>query len=458
MATPDAIQDIYAREVVSGFDLHKPEIQNELFRRFGNQGVGYFQTLRTMGFETPSANETYGHFEENRIHESFQVRSNVSDPGVGADADVTLHLDDLDASNRFYPRKYDQVLFPNEVVGYIADIDVSTPAAPVLTIRPNDDTDNIGALAADTTLIISSNNWSEASGQPTPAFSGSWFYDNDAQIIKETIEYTGTEMTMQDWVKMDSDGNGIPAWYYKGQNDIDYRMSLRLDGALLFSKRTTNAAAIDPDTGNKILSTEGVVPFIRRKGHEYPVATGAFAVTDFDAIDRLLDQEGVGPTTLTMNGIKRSQNIENVLKEYFNDTNIQWAKDTVNELYFGGVDSKAASVNLKYLVKSERTFMFQRMRNFNNIKTYGADGYGMPDMSLFLPLGKVKDPKTKKLGTNLGVRYRALGPYNRRTEIWQVGGAGPSLKVTEFDKTSTYQRSHVGAHNRGGNQMLLVHV
>jgi hypothetical protein len=41
-------------------------------------------------------------------------------------------------------------------------------------------------------------------------------------------------------------------------------------------------------------------------------------------------------------------------------------------------------------------------------------------------------------------------------EVWQVGGAGEGLKVTDIDERNTYQRCHIGAHQRGGNQMVLL--
>jgi hypothetical protein len=41
-------------------------------------------------------------------------------------------------------------------------------------------------------------------------------------------------------------------------------------------------------------------------------------------------------------------------------------------------------------------------------------------------------------------------------EVWEVGGAGTGLKVNGIDKRNTYQRCHVGAHFRGGNQFVLM--
>jgi hypothetical protein len=100
-------------------------------------------------------------------------------------------------------------------------------------------------------LIIISNAFSEGSGQPDTAIRGTWEYENDAQIIKETIGVTGSEMVNQTWFQVNTMGAKTNAYYHLGQVDIDYRTALRIDGALLFGKRTTNTtgadALIDPE-------------------------------------------------------------------------------------------------------------------------------------------------------------------------------------------------------------------
>lgn len=464
MAAPAAISQLYASDVLSSFDFYKPQYLEELFSRYGDQGMSYFQTLRMMGFEKPVGLDTYGHFEEDWIHETFHVDANVADPGAGNDALITLDAVDLDANNEFYPRLYANVQFPNEVVGYIANINTTTPTAPVLTVRPFEVTDNIGALTAGDELIIYSNSFSEGSGQIDPAVRGTIKYENDAQIIKETVSTTGSEMVNQPWFSKTSRGTSIPSYWYLGQLDIDYRMNLAIDGALLMSKRVTNPNAVDPTTNRPIKATEGMIPYIRSKGNPYPKNLNSFAVDDFDTIDRTLDQYGVGKKSLCMLGIKRHQEFEKVLKADFQDTNINYAHQTVNADIFKGNESLGLTVNFKYLVRSERLFMFKRFNNLNNIKTFGATGYKMNEYGVFLPVNTKKDPKRKQNGRNvmvesIGVRYRALNStgYSRRMETYDVKGAGPGLKVTEFDTANTYQRGHIGAHFRGAPQFVLVH-
>jgi hypothetical protein len=454
---PDAIAQIYASDIVSGFDIHKPEKMNVLFARYGDQGASYFQLLRSMGFESEVSLDTYSHYEENRYHEICVVDANVAQPAANADIVFVLDANSLDANNNFYVRLWDIILFPNEVTGSVTDIDVTTPTAPEITCSIQVTGDRFPALTAGDELIIISNAFSEGSGQPEGAISGTYEYENDAQIIKETIGYTGSEMVNQTWFNVTSMGYKIPAYYFKGQIEIDYRMALKIDGALLFGKRTTQTIT-DPDTGRPIKTTEGMVPAIRRLGNEQSYVDGTFDVAEFDEMDRTLDQEGAGNYILGLLGINLHQQIENALVTYFGDTNIVYAKQTTNEVLFNSNESLGASVNFKYLTKSERTFLFKRMGVLNNPKLYGATGYGDigPKLGMFMPINKRKDPVSGNMVESIGTRYRGLGRYNRRMEVWQVGGAGEGLKVTEFDKRETYQRCHVGAHFRGLNQFVLM--
>lgn len=259
------------------------------------------------------------------------------------------------------------------------------------------------------------------------------------------------------WVDVTSKGDKIPSYYNLAQQvDLDYRTALKIDGALLWGKRTTNTDLIDPDTNRPIKTTEGMVPFIRRVGNEQTYTEGAFSVAEFDDMDYTLDRENAGNRICGLLGIKLHQDIENSLKTYFTDTNINFARQAVNDQLFYGDESLSASVNFKYLVKSQRTFMFQRMNVFNNPKLYGAAGYDANKLGIFFPINKKKDPVSGNMVSSIATRYRGMGSYKRKMEVWTVGGAGAGLKVTEFDKTNTYQRAHMGSEFFGGNQFVLL--
>lgn len=450
-----AVSGIYASEVISGFDVWKPEIQAELFKPYGDQGMSYFMLLKSMGFEAPVAQDTFSHFEENLKNPSFKVRNNVSAPGAGANALITLSTADLDTDNRFYPRLYDTVIFANEVTGQIVNINVGTPSAPVLTVTPNTATDNIGALTAGDEVGIISSAFSEGSGQPKGAVTGVTKYTMQMQIIKESIDATGTELTNQTWLRLDN-MEGAPM-YSEATMDMEYRYQLKCAGALLFQKPTTSTIT-DPDTGRPIKTTEGLIPYIRRRGNLKPYTAGALTMTDFDTMERTLDREFAGNFIMSLNGINLSQEYDNLLKAYFNNTNIVFAEQNVRAALFGNNEGLSAAVGFSYLKKGDRTYMFKRMGYFSNRNTVGTAGSKTPTMGLMLPINKRKDPVNSEMVSSIGMRYKALGQYNRRTEIWDVRGAGNGLKVTDLDKTSSYIRGNIGAHHRGGNQMILLHT
>ena len=452
---PDAIAALYASDIVSGFDIWKPEKLNVLFARYGDQGASFFQLIRSMGFEKEVSLDTYSHYEENFIHEVVWVGSTESAGSAGAASTFVLGPESLDANNNFYLRLWDILLFPNEVTASVTIINVSTPSAPVITVTPNVSTEAIPVVTDGDQLVIMSNAFSEGSGQPEGAIRGTYEYENDVQILKETIGYTGTEMTNQTWFDITSMGYKIPAYYFLGQVDIDYRMALRIDGALLWGKRTDNTIT-DGVTGRPIKSTEGLIPYIRRLGNEQTYTDGSFSVTEFDDMDNTLDRNFAGNYILGLLGLNVHQQIENALVSYFANTNIVFAKETVNEVLFNRNESLGASVNFKYLTKSERTYLFKRMGVFNHPKLYGATGYDFNKFGVFMPINKRKDPVSGNMVESIGTRYKGLGRYNRRMEVWQVGGAGEGLKVTEFDTRNTYQRCHVGAHFRGINQFVLL--
>jgi len=165
-------------------------------------------------------------------------------------------------------------------------------------------------------------------------------------------------MVNQAWFKVTSDGKSIPAYYYLGQVDLDYRTALRVDGALLFQKRTTNVSRsgtepTDPLADDRIIkTTEGLFPYIARTGNVQPYTIGSFDIADFDDANLILDREFAGNHILFLLGIQFQAEVEDVLKLYFADTNITFARQIANNAIFNKNESLAASVNFKYLTRT----------------------------------------------------------------------------------------------------------
>lgn len=453
---PGTIVAPYSTSVVSGFDLHKPEFMTTLIQRYGDQGRSFFQTLIAMGFEMTVSQFEYHHFEDDWITDFVIVRNNVAAGAAGADTTFEIAAASLDANNRFYLRKNDRIFFPNLVLARVVDIDVSTPADPIVTLRPVSQTDAIPALTAGDKLAIGDNAFSDGSGQPAPAFRGTIKYDNQTGIIKESIRGYGGEMTNQVWVET-VDGKGIKCWFdVASQIDIDFRMIKRISASYLTSKLATNPD-IDPDTGEQIRSTEGMFPYMNRVSTPFVSTPGMESIYDFDEFDSILQASYVGPRVLCLFAENIYRAYENKLVDYFKHTDISYVTKEINDELFGGDTALAATVNFRSLVKSNRTYMFKRFTEMSDPKSFGIPGYPMKNFGLILPLDRMrKDAKSGKLMPNVGIRWKGLGAYSRKMETFELGSANIAVPTNEFDRKDMYQRCEYGAHFMAGNQWIFV--
>lgn len=461
--SPQATASIYASDILSNFDIHKPENLNKLFRAKGSQGYEYFMVLKSLGFEMPVAQDEYSHYEERFIHDTFTVDSHAAG-AAGATVTLNVQPSSVQLYNgsiyNIYPRLWDVIMFPDGTTASVTNVGTITAGGANIDVTPNVLTANIPAVSSGDEIVIISDAFAEGSTQPAGRLSGTDKYTNFVQIIKESLNATGTEMTNQDWFDTLVDDNGstksIIGYVMKGQIDLDYRIALLSSNALLFSQPTTNTNSNLNDsttpTNAKIKTTEGLIPATRRAGQVLPYPTGLFSISKFNEIDDRLDREFCGQDVLGLVGIDLSHQIEDTMVNYFKNTDISY----VSQNYFKGSEGLAMSVGFKSFNKSGRTYNFQKMGIFSHPKVGGATGYPYPSMGLFLPMNKQKDKKTGEAIPSFGCRYKSLGAYSRKMEVWNVSGAGSGVKVIPEDLANFYMRTHVGAQHIGANRFVLL--
>jgi len=450
-----AVQAVYTHEIATSFDILKPEVWSSLMKSHGNQKADYFKMLTSLGFKVPSMNETFRHYEDDWIHETVAAVAPIVVGGAGADTTFTVAPASLDSENRFYLRERDHVLLQNGVRAMVKDIDVTTPTATVVTISPLDVSAVAQVTAADE-LAITTNSFDEGTNQPDGRFSGTRKYENDMQIIKETLSVTGTNMTDGNWFDEVSyageNGEKITGYYVKGQEDAEYRLALSMEGACLFGTRNDNPNTVDPDTGKQVRTTEGTYTYMENNGNTVNYTPGSFTVAKFNEINKIADKEVAPEYYCAFLGIDIHDELDDTFVDYNKETNISFTSDIT-----GG--KKRIDIGFEMLNKSGRRYGFKRFGSFSNQKTYGATGYDYSSQGMFIPLGMNKaldsNAKAEKLPT-IGMRYKQLGSYNRFSEVWDVSGAGNGNKVTQNDSKNLYLRSHIGSHNMVGNQMVLL--
>jgi hypothetical protein len=461
MATP-SIAGIYENEIVSLFDVVKPDILSKIYKRYGDQGQSWLLDLNQMGFLKPVANDEYSHYEDDLVNPTINVRTGVAQPSAGADLVFTLATANLDANNRFYPRLWQIVFFKGGKSGIISDIDVSSPSAPVLTISPLDATYQLPGVATGEEVSLISNAHSEGSDQPKGAVKGAVKRTNHTQIIKETITSTGSQLTTQTWFDGWMDASTIggseqiaggKSWYNMNFMDMEIRFAMQTSGALLMGEES-DGSVIDPVTNRPIYTTKGLVPTIKEYGNEISYTPGATTIADFDSYDRVLEREYAGDFVMGLFSNNYCNEFENALVSFLANTNIDYVGGKLASAY--GAEARGVAVNFDYLKKGNRTFMYRRMREFSNRQTFGINGSVVESYGLLIPCGKIKDAKSNKMVSNVGARYKALDGYSRKSEIWVQAGAGPGQKVLSADIHNTFMRGEFGAHTMGANQMILL--
>ena len=461
----DATTQVLASTVLSGLDLWEPEHNATLFRPYGDQGASWFITQQLLGNETPVSQEEYYAWEEGRIHESFKVRTGIGAPGAGNDAVFVVAVANVDASNKFYPQVGDDVKFANRVSGYIRSISVSSPSAPELTVAPHNIATDIGALQTNDDVIIYSNSWGEGSVQPQSRISKPTKRTGHLKIIKTTLSATGTEMTNSIRVKVMDGGGNFLGWYDKTrQIDLDFRHNLAISHALLVDELVTNTSKVvdaQSTAGNAVAyGTEGLLTAMAARGLTDTVATATLALTDFYDYNLLLTKQHNSSNVIALCGNKIMQQINKVLFAANANSNASWLQDTIDSGIVGDegdVRAKAMAINVKSLMLDDnRMWHFKNMNEFNNPETLGLDTFTYRDTMAVIPTGMTPDAKSRKLIPYSGIRYKKLGSYNRRMEIWSYGAAGEGPKVGPIDVKHDYMRTHIGAEHVCVNKMLLV--
>jgi hypothetical protein len=432
--------------LVSTFNLHKPEYSNFLFRKYGKQGFTAFQFLQSLGNVTPVAQENFYHFEENWIASSFTTTGGSG--AAGASVNLTVSPAYIDASGNYYPRLNDILMFADGVKAQV----IADNGSGVLTVRPLKAAQAI-TVAADEQIIIPSNSFGEGTGQPDGRVSDVFRYEFNMQIIKETINTTGTELTNQMWVNS-IDGTTINAWFDKAKSiDLDYRMALAIDGMLLYGTKADN-------TGILGSTSEGLVDAVTTQGGNGTYTSGLFSIAQFDQMNRYLDKQQAPNEYTGLLGYQAFQDVENALSNVFTQNPIIFAGGngkTLGQMMYGDMASKigeSVDIGFRSITKTDRTFHLLKLAQLSNPQLYGATGFNEASRMIFVPLDKPVAPKGGQV-PRLGIRYKELGGYSRKMEAWYTGSAGNfGFKTNDIDSVQLHNRAHMGAVQYGVNQFF----
>lgn len=452
---------------VSAMDLHKPQFDNELGKRYGNQYLSEF--LMNINYAKPVMGYEYFHFEEGRIYPKL----NAKNSGAGsAGAAVTFTL----ASNA----KDSYSLGSSPFVGSTSENITSARKGDIISIKPASGVVNsssmilarvqsvdtaagtfvaipletgvaIPSIPTDTEIAIVGNAFGEGDLQPESRASKVSKYSNNVQFFKETFELPGTAKGLQTWVEF-TGANGQKGKYFvlKGEEDAYVRFLNTRELGLLTNKKTTNVTLANAQAaaGTPTLTTEGLIPFIQSQGNNlgYSALTG-FSKADMDEIVVTLDSQKGAKENLFMCGIQLSLAIDDVLADSRQNGAVTFGA------YSFGAD---ASINYQFDSYKIGNYIFKKktMESFNDLQSLGAQGYGYPFEGMIIPMDAKMDSKTGEKMSSLRVRYLVDENGTRLNKRAYVEGF--SQFQDGKDIVSMRYSDAVGFQGIGGNRFFYI--
>lgn len=478
---------IATSKLISTFDIDKPQVRNELFRRYGNQGLTFFGFIESMGYSRGVRQNKTIQYEEDWIHQTIHVGSGGITTVDGPNGIYSFVLDTTAGTNDIlagsiitpYPttptnplsyicpvQAWDRLLFPENgamaTVTSVVQTGVSTTFTVTIKLADLNYAFTPGTYTQGYELVIATNAFSEGSDQNDGASSKPLIDYAYTQILKRSFRWTGTQATNEPWFSEYELGPNLGNGYFlKGQMDCDYELQQAISTALWIERPTTNPT-VDTATGEPLYTTEGLIPYCERLGTPVPYLSGAFSIGTFDYIDNVLTRQFAPMYSAWMLGNKLDYQIENALKAYFQFTQINYQMSQMEADLFTGDKDLAMEVGFNLLKKSGgRVHCFTRALEFSHPKILGVTNYPYDQLAICFPLARKRGSYSEKQGSielpYFGLIYKEQGGYSRKAEVWTIAGAAPGPKITTFDLNKLCMRSNVGAEHVGGNQMLKVY-
>jgi hypothetical protein len=410
-----------------------------MFLPFGKQGLEFYMFLLAQGgSDTPVAGEEFSHWEEDAYTKYITAGATVAAPGAGTSFTLTVSADDVSSDGYCYLRVDNVIENLNNGAQYLITAKLSSTT---FTADPILSTTNFAVTTGDVFQVLGTA-YAENTGQPETAFAFQTKYDFNMQIYKDTASISGTEKTQELWVTSDTTGTSFTGYWNRMLMQAEYRMIQQEYNLQFWSTPGDNAGAqtmnglvyeMDEDGANRAFNL---------------AVTGSLGLADLEDIANQMQAEYYyGPCYGWLSKTRYSE-INSALTTEFADVNIARVNREVQNYFWDGIegsvrDTLAGTMDYKSVVTAGRTFSFQLGFAFNDPASGRLNNNRSQKLSMFLPIGSSTSP-TGFTQNYLRTRYKALGDYSRRREVWRDGTAHNGLRIGEMDFSAMYFRSHTG--------------
>jgi len=432
--------------------MDRDQIFGELIPRFGYL-PGLLDFLEFTGQTVDVKAETMTVFEEGNLEKNIRLGSAISTGSAGADIEFTLHADEYDTNNDYYPQVGDDIVIPaayqptgvKEPRRYRVMSSTGSAGSLTFTARP---------YSADGNYFTDSQISTEVpSGTYIPVVGGSYAPGSQGAVAKSTGWYSRTfttdikrravhqegsvQSTQRYYEDLKGGGKGV---FTKASAEADFLLSADINDALFLSERADNSSltlANRDSSSNLIRSTTGIWNHLLDRGMEQTY-TSSYTMDDFDLIKDYLRSQGVGSRDATFftgsdlyKGIENSAGLD-FLREYSGGTDLT----SKNGGMFSEIGINVGVINKNHI----RTLMFN-LDSLDNVNKWGTNSMYFTEAGFIIPQQDVTVSGRASMEGSYKLRNLTLGYKNyngeNRTRIIQdvsgVNGFGHSAKDTYDD-------------------------
>lgn len=437
----------------------EPQEYGELVQLYGDQ-LRLWDFLMWAKRTTDVKGRTVTVLEEGFIHDTLDVKSEVSTGNAGAD--VTVTSDDNTGRTGFdvhIPAKYCGTKLPTTY-----KITSKSGSGPyTYTLSPWNSSFQITvAIPAAQKLIVGASSYAPGESQPASMRRAWYSHDHKTRIMKETLDLEGGQQALEEYraLMQAKDGSTL---LNRSMNETEFRLRIQMNDYLLMGQPNNNSFTGDNKNSETqtVSSDNGLLPgMLNDAMRQY--YTGSYTKDNFDVIKFLLASQGVGKGTVNyFYGQELGLGIENSGLEFIRE-------------FSGGTDLKQmADVGfvMKQFKKNGINNILTEIPEFSNPTMYGADGYNFETLGMIFPDAKVTATVNSydEAGRSMGeyskkpLNHVSLGYLNNRGENRKlvVGDAagvnGMGYKFTnEYDSSSWYMLTEQMNFLLALNQAILV--
>jgi len=430
--------------------LHKRDVDEQLIKRYGDQGITGLMEL--LGSKKETTARTFEHYEETHLHNHFVA-------AMGSSGDFTLDntADDAgDGSGNTSLRDGDIIMGGSGVLYYVTAADTANPNNDFTVKTVSNGT--LGTSGADTNFCIVGNAYAEKTDQPGGLTPRVHQYQNKTQIIKESFIVSGSEATNAVYVKVNSPEHGSGyLWYLQGEADTYQRFQDYAELAMIIGEdgdgTLSNADGNEDGSSsniNTVHTTEGLLSFIESKGQSMDLGSSAITMADFDAAVKSLDKYRGAKEMALYAGINLSLDIDDLLAS-------QGAYAAGGANYGTFANNKDMALNLGFNSFSRGGYTFHKKTYdlFNRPDLLGGTGFKFNGYGMCIPMDSQRDAKSGEKIPSLRMRYKAANGYSREMEHWLTGGAVLQNKTSGVDELRCNYRTERGFEGFAPNRFLL---